>query len=52
MQVVLTTGDYVLTLMDLSQEEYTNWLVDDLQLRKVPFSVYLETFPILQNEIR
>ena len=44
---MLTTGDYVLQLFDLSQVEYTNWLIDDLQLGQVPFTVYIESFPIL-----
>ena len=51
-QVVLTTGDYVLQLMDLSQDSFTQWLIEDLQLTQAPFTVYIESMPILQNEAR
>jgi len=50
--VVLTTGDYVLQLMDLSQDSFTQWLIEDLQLTQAPFTVYIESMPILQNEAR
>ena len=49
---MLTTGDYVLQLFDLTQHEYTTWLTEDLQLSQVPFTVYIESYPILQNEVR
>lgn len=51
-QVVLTTGDYLLQLYDLSSEDYTKWLVEEVELSQVPFTVYIESYPILQNEIR
>ena len=47
MQVVLTTGDYMLQLFDHSQESYNEWLVEGLLLSRVPFSIYIESVPIL-----
>ena len=49
---MLTTGDYILQLIDMSVDKYMDWLVEDLKLTRIPFSVYIESFPILQNEIR
>lgn len=50
--MVLTSGDYILQLIDLSQESYTKFLTNELQLTSVPFSVNIESYPILQNEVR
>ena len=46
-QMVLTSGDYVLELYDLSQIEYTEWLVEELGLAKVPLTIAIEALPIL-----
>ena len=42
----------MLQLIDLSQDVYNEWLVDDLGLSYIPFSVHIESLPILQNESR
>ena len=52
MNVVLTSGDYMLHLFDHSADAYTGWLQNDLEPPAVPFSFDLEALPILQNEER
>ena len=52
MNVVLTSGDYMLQLFDHSMNDYNKWLQDDLELAAIPFSFDLEALPILQNEER
>ena len=52
MNVVLTSGDYVLQIFDHSNNDYNKWLMEDLELTVIPFSFDLEALPILQNEER
>ena len=52
MNVVLTSGDYMLQIFDHSMNSYNKWLEEDVELTVVPFSFDLEVLPILQNEER
>ena len=50
--ILLTTGDYSLQIWDVSTSDYTNFLVNDLRLKSVPFTVKGESLPVIMNELR
>lgn len=52
MNVVLTSGDYLLQFYDLAGQKYSSWLANDLGLEDIPISVSMEAYPIMQNEER
>lgn len=49
---MITSGEYLLEFYDHGDETFNKWLVDELELKKVPFSLTVNTLPIFQNEVR
>ena len=52
MDVVLTTGEYLLQFWEVSNEDYVEWMQGELNLGQVPFTVDIASYPVLQNEDR
>ena len=47
LNVVLTSGDYLLQFFDDSDYQYAQWISQDLGLERVPIMLDLDSFPIL-----
>jgi len=50
--VILTSGDYQLTIFDQQESHIRNWITNEAGLTSVPFTFELQAVPILQNEER
>ena len=50
--ILLTTGEYILQIWDVSTGDYNDFLVKDLRLKSVPFTVKGESLPVIMNELR
>jgi len=52
LNVVLTSGDYILEIYDYQKDDFRQWLADDLDLTETPFELSVSAVPILQNDVR
>ena len=47
MDVVVTSGAYILQFWDVSGKDYLNWLEEGLVLSHIPFSIDILSYPVL-----
>lgn len=52
LNVILTSGYYILEIWDVSTSEYWDFLWKEMDLSRVPFSMEIQSYPVLQNEAR
>jgi len=50
--VILTPGDYQLTIFDQEENALRRWLDSEVGLKEIPFSFELQATPVVQNEER
>lgn len=50
--VILTQGQYKLTIFDQEENSVRRWLTHDAGLQTVPFTFELQAIPVVQNEER
>ena len=50
--VILTTGDYQLTIFDQQENSVRKWITQEVGLTSVPFTLELQAVPVVQNEER
>jgi hypothetical protein len=50
--VILTSGDYQLTIFDQQESHIRKWITNEAGLTSVPFTFELQAVPIVQNEER